>query len=135
MGTAHILVLHTGFAEQYAARTRQERWESNRPGSAPGLAHDEALCEYLWDLGIAAIVSDTFAVEVWPADSSSGARPEEFLHRLLIGQLGFALGELWWTADLARDCASDGRHEFLLTSAPLRARGAIGSPANTLAVK
>jgi kynurenine formamidase len=130
-----ILVLHTGFAEHHAGRTRAERWASDRPGRAPGLAHDESICEYLWDNGVAAVVSDTYAVEAWPADLAPDAEPVRFLHRLLIAQLGMALGELWWTAELAADCAADGRHEFLVTSAPWNVRGGIGSPANALALK
>jgi hypothetical protein len=46
-----------------------------------------------------------------------------------------ALGELWWTEDLAADCAADGVYECLLTSAPLNSPGGIGSPANALALK
>lgn len=129
-----IVVLHTGFAEQYAARSPAAREATPRPPSAPGLVPDESICEYLWDAGVAAVVSDTFAVEVWPADTAPEAPPTAFLHRLLIGQLGMALGELWWTADLAAACAASGRYEFLLTSTPLNARGGIGSPANALAV-
>jgi hypothetical protein len=46
-----------------------------------------------------------------------------------------ALGELWWLDDLADDCAQDGIYECLLTSAPLNAKGGIGSPPNALAIK
>ena len=53
----------------------------------------------------------------------------------MIGQFGMALGELWWLDDLAADCAEDGVYEFMLTSAPLNARGGIGSPPNALAIK
>jgi kynurenine formamidase len=130
-----VLLVHTGFAEACEARSPGERWLARRPGTAPGLAHDESICEYLWDNGIAAVASDTFAVEVWPSDTSPEAKPTDFLHRLLIAQLGMALGELWWTADLAVDCSADGHHEFFLTSAPWRVAGGIGSPANALAIK
>jgi hypothetical protein len=82
-----------------------------------------------------AIASDTFAVEVWPPDFSAQAAPFGFLHRILIGQFGMALGELWRLDDIAADCAGDGVYEFLLTSAPMNAKGAIGSAANALAVK
>ncbi len=58
-----------------------------------------------------------------------------FLHRMLIGQLGLALGELWWLADLAADCAADGRYEAFLVSAPFNAPGGIGSPPNAVAMK
>lgn len=54
---------------------------------------------------------------------------------MLIGQFGMALGELWWLADLAADCAADGIYEMLCVSAPLNAPGGIGSPANAVAIK
>ena len=61
--------------------------------------------------------------------------PFGFLHRVLIGQFGMALGELWSLDDLAADCVEDGVHEFFLTSAPLNVPGGIGSPPNALAIK
>jgi hypothetical protein len=57
------------------------------------------------------------------------------LHRVLIGQFGMALGELWWLADLAHSCRRDGRYEVFLTAAPLNVTGGVGSPANALAFK
>jgi kynurenine formamidase len=133
--TGDILLLHTGFAQWYAGQPREIR--NRMPGrlTAPGLAHTEEVCEYLWDSHAAAIGSDTFAAEVWPPDWSSQANPMGFLHRMLIGQLGMALGELWWLADLAADCATDGRYEAFLVSAPFNAPGGIGSPANAVAMK
>jgi len=53
----------------------------------------------------------------------------------LIAQFGLALGELWWLADLAADCAQDGRYEAFFAAAPLNVPGGIGSPANALAIK
>ena len=103
--------------------------------AAPGLEHSETVCEYLWNSHAAAIASDTYGVEVFPADVSPRARPFGFLHNMLIGQFGMALGELWWLSDLASDCAADGIYEMFLVSAPLNAPGGIGSPANAVAIK
>jgi len=132
-----ILVIHTGYVEWYATQAREVR-EQQADGdriTAVGLAHEEAVAEYVWDLGVAAIASDAPAAEVWPIEAGPGATPFGFLHRVLIGGLGLMLGELWNTGPLARDCAADGVHEFLLTSAPLHVPRGIGSPANALAVK
>ena len=127
-----IILLHTGFAGTRASR----------PGQAPAARqpqragqHSEAVCEYLWNSHAAAIASDTYGVEVFPADMSARARPFGFLHNILIGQFGMALGELWWLSDLASDCAADGIYEMFLVSAPLNAPGGIGSPANAVAIK
>jgi hypothetical protein len=54
---------------------------------------------------------------------------------MLLGSFGMALGELWWLADLVRDCHEDGVFEALLVSAPLHAPGGVGSPANAVAIK
>jgi hypothetical protein len=127
-----ILVLHTGFARWYLDQTRDRRLTIRKESTILGLAHGEAMCRYLWNAHVSAVVSDTYAVEVFPPDAST---PTGFLHRMLIGQFGMALGELWWTEDLAADCAEDGVYEALLTSAPMYAPGGIGSPANALALK
>ncbi|MEJ1231014.1 MAG: hypothetical protein WDM88_10925 [Galbitalea sp.] len=58
-----------------------------------------------------------------------------FLHHMLLGSFGMAIGELWWLGDLVDDCREDGRWEVFLTSAPLNLPGGIGSPANALAIK
>ncbi len=127
-----ILLLHTGFATWYLDQTVSARAAVARRVATPGIAHGEDMCRYLWDAHVAAIASDTFAVEVFPPERE---QPTGYLHRMLIGQFGMALGELWWTEDLAADCASDGIYEVFVTSAPLHAPGAIGSPPNALAIK
>ena len=127
-----VLILHTGFARWYREQPRERRLEIRRDNRTPGLAHGEEMCRYLWDAHVAAVVTDTYAVEAFPPDRST---PTGFLHRILIGQFGMALGELWWTEELAADCAADGVYEAMLTSAPMHGRGGIGSPANALALK
>jgi kynurenine formamidase len=130
-----IVLLHTGFVGWYQKRPRKERTSIARDLRAPGIEHTEDMARYLWDNEIMAIASDTFAVEVWPPDFSRGSFPFGFLHRVLIGQFGMALGELWWLDDLAEDCARDGVYECMLTSAPMNAKGGIGSPPHALALK
>lgn len=130
-----IVLLRTGFLRWYRDQPRRTRTELASSLRAPGVEHTEDIARYLWDSEIMAIASDTFAVEVWPADFSAEAFPFGFLHRILIGQFGMALGELWWLDDLAADCERDGVYECLLTSAPLHANGGIGSPPNALAMK
>ncbi|HWK20065.1 MAG TPA: cyclase family protein [Microbacteriaceae bacterium] len=130
-----ILVLHTGYLEWYERQPRAVR-EQQADGeriTTAGLAHDEAVAEYLWDLHIAAVASDGVAAEVWPIEPETS--PFGFMHQVLIGGLGMMLGELWRTGPLARDCAADGVHEFLLTAAPLPVIRGIGSPANAIAVR
>ncbi|MGH9047870.1 MAG: cyclase family protein [Acidimicrobiales bacterium] len=127
-----ILLVHTGFARWYMEQSLGRRTEVARAMTTPGLAAGEEMCRYLWNAHVAAVASDTFAVEAFPPQRSSVTG---FLHRMLIGQFGMALGELWWTDDLAADCAADGVHEVFLVSAPLNAPGGIGSPPNAVAIK
>jgi kynurenine formamidase len=135
IGIGDIVLLHTGFGAWYAGQPQSARDRLPAQLAAPGLAHTEAIAEYLWDLHVAVVASDTFAVEVWPPDRSPAAHPFGFLHQVLIGQFGMALGELWWLADLADACAADGVYDSFLVSAPMNAPGGIGSPANAVAIK
>jgi hypothetical protein len=93
------------------------------------------MLEYLWDSRISAVASDNPSVELLPVDLSDEAWPYGFLHRCLIGQLGMALGELWWLHDLAQACRADGRYTCFLASAPLNTPGGISSPPNALAIR
>lgn len=132
-----ILLMHTGYLKWYTgldAATRVAIAPREKLCSV-GIEHTEAMARYLWNAHISAIVSDNPAIEVWPPDHRSQAWPFGFMHHILIGQFGMALGELWWLDDLAADCARDGVNEMLLTSTPINLRGAIGSPANALAIK
>jgi kynurenine formamidase len=130
-----VLLLHTGFLHWYRDQDTQVRERLAAPGGlhSVGIERSEAMAAYLWDAGIVAVASDNPAVEVWPPEPDAG--PFGFLHRILIGQLGLAIGELWWLDDLARSCRQDGRYEMLLTAAPLNVPGGVGSPANALALK
>jgi len=127
-----IVILHTGFAAWYVGLSPKERAAAVKGGAAIGVAQGEPMCRYLWDSHISALASDTFAVEALPPTSIDATG---FLHGMLIGQFGMALGELWWTEDLAGDCAADGVSEFLLVSSPMNAPGAVGSPPNACAIK
>jgi kynurenine formamidase len=129
------LLIHTGYLEWYLAQSPAARaaLAPRTTLQAVGLEHTESMARYLWDTHACAVVSDNPSVEVWPPDR--GAWPFGFLHHVLIGQFGLALGELWWLKDLADDCAADGVHEAFLAAAPLHVRGGIGSPANALAFK
>ena len=130
-----IILLHTGFAAWYVEQSSRVKFQLHGNPATPGIERSEAVCEYLWNSHAAAIASDTYGVEVFPADMSAQARPFGFLHNMLIGQFGMALGELWWLSDLALACAADGVYEMFLVSAPLNAPGGIGSPANAVAIR
>jgi kynurenine formamidase len=130
-----ILVIRTGFLGWYRSQSWLDRKRIAADLRAPGIEHTEDMARYLWDNQIMAVASDTYAVEVWPPAREDDYAPFGFLHRVLIGQFGMALGELWHLDDLAADCEQDGVFDFFLASAPLNVRGGIGSPSNALALK
>jgi kynurenine formamidase len=141
-----MLLLRTGWAGNYVAKSTEQRVEFNSRNKSPGLAQREATLRWLWDHEIALVASDTPAVEADPVLESDfrvpGERPPEkgvnhsgMLHRPLIALLGMAMGELWKLDELAADCAADGRYDFFLTCKPLNIVGGVGSPPNALAIK
>jgi kynurenine formamidase len=132
-----VLALHTGFLGWHVRQDASVRAALAERGGLRniGLAHDEEMARYLWNAHVAAVVADNPSVEVWPSDPSDEAFPFGDLHRMLIGQFGMALGELWWLEDLALSCRRDGRYEVFLTAAPINVPGGVGSPANALAFK
>jgi Putative cyclase len=130
-----ILCVRTGWVDKYLTLGDDDRsalaatMVTVSGFSSAGLAGSEEMSRFLWDSGVAALPCDNPSVEVVPADPSVGS-----LHRRLIPHLGFAIGELFDFGPLARACGREGRHEFLFTSVPLNVTGAIGSPANAVAI-
>ena len=128
--------MRTGWTDKYlsldpAARAKLADGMQEVSGYASaGLAGSEAMARFLWDSGVAAVACDNPAVEVVPADPSDG-----FLHGRLIAGLGMAIGELFSFGALAAACQRDGRYEFLFVAVPLNVTGAVGSPANAVAVR
>jgi kynurenine formamidase len=133
-----VMILYTGYLEWYLAQRRAAREQIAAAGddlTSVGLDRGPEMLAYLWDSGISAIGADNPGVEAGPFDLTQSGWPYGFLHHCLIGQLGMALGELWWLGELARSCREDGRFEVLFTAAPCHVVGGIGSPANALAIK
>src|SRR6202044_2108925 len=130
-----ILCVRTGWIDKYLALSPAQREElattmvDVHGYSAAGLAGSEAMARFLWDSGVAAVACDNPAVEVVPSDPSDG-----FLHGRLITGLGMAIGELFTFGPLAAGCQREGRYEFLFVVVPLNVTGAVGSPANAVAV-
>jgi kynurenine formamidase len=140
-----MLLLRTGWAEQYLAKSPTERAATPWRRS-PGLAQREEILRWLWDHEIALVAADNLAVEADPVIDSDfrsaadappprGVDHSGMLHRPLIALLGMALGELWRLDELAEACAADGVYDFLLTCKPLNLPGGVGSPPNAIAIR
>lgn len=96
----------------------------------PGLSLSCA--EWLHQRQVAAIATDTNAVEVIPFEDPGTPLP---FHLVAIRDMGLTLGEMFDLEALASDCAVDGTYEFFFSAPPLRVSGGVGSPLNPLAVK
>ena len=56
-------------------------------------------------------------------------------HWVVIPAIGLTMGEMFYVAELAKDCAKDGVYEFLFSGPPLVITGGTGSPINPMAIK
>ncbi|MGM1061286.1 cyclase family protein [Saccharothrix sp. Mg75] len=126
VGRGDILLVRTG----HLGHARSRGWGDYAGGAAPGLALSSA--RFVCEREVAAVASDTWGVEVRPNETAEIFQP---LHLVLLVNAGVVLGEMFELDELAEDCARDGVYEFFLTAAPLPFTGAVGAPANPIAVK
>lgn len=138
-----VLCIRTGWTEYYKGLTDEARKglaaDSLRLAfSCPGLAPADGIAELVWQTGVVAVAMDNPGVEPFMPPmlpDGSGVAPDDLVHIRLTVALGVMLGEMWDLDGLAAACASDGRYEFLLVSAPLYVRGGVGSPPNAIAIR
>jgi kynurenine formamidase len=128
-----ILLVRTGWMEAYEQCTAEEKRAlapMDKIQSA-GVEPSREMAAWLWDNQVAAIATDSPAVEPLPMNFLD----EGLLHYRALPLLGLPLGELFILAPLAQDCRQDRRYEFLLVSAPLHVEGGVASPPNAVAIK
>jgi kynurenine formamidase len=99
-------------------------------GLAPGLSM--ATAEWFHRRDVAAVATDTMALEVIPCEDAEVYLPVHLLH---IVEMGMTQGQNWMLDELAADCAADGVYTFLLDATPLPFTNGLGSPLNPVAVK
>ena len=91
-----------------------------------------ATAEWFHARDVAAVATDTMALEVIPCEDAEVYLPVHLLH---IVEMGMTQGQNWMLDELAADCAADGRYSFLLDATPLPITNGLGSPLNPVAVK
>lgn len=126
VGTGDVLLVRTGHLTVFTK-------DGDRVGymrQMPGLGM--ACVEWLHAREVAALATDTNAVEVIPFEDPATPLP---VHLLCIRDMGLTLGEMFDLEELAADCAGDGTWEFLFSAPPLKVTGGVGSPLNPLAIK
>jgi kynurenine formamidase len=115
-----IVLLHTGWGSLWM--TDNATFLAN----APGIGLDAAA--FLVEREVVMVGSDTWGVEVFPNPDASLAAP---VHQLLLAKHGIYLFENLATEALAQDRA----YEFAFFFAPLKLKGATGSPGNPIAIR
>jgi kynurenine formamidase len=125
-----ILLIRIGWTAFYLGASDAVKQELARETVVPGIEGSERVARWIWDHHLAAIASDSPALEALPKSPD-----QEFLHFYMLAFFGMPIGEMWNLEALAEDCARDRVYEFFLTSAPLNVPGGVGSPPNALAIK
>ena len=126
-GRGDFLLVRTGHLD---AKLAAGTWDGYSGGDAPGLAFETL--DWLHARQVAGIATDTWGVEVRPNQTVDAAQP---WHWIAIPIIGLSVGEIFTLAELAADCAADGRYEFMFVAPALPITGAVGSPINPLAIK
>ncbi len=127
-----LLLIRIGWTKFYLSASAETKAELARETVVPGIEGSERTARWLWDYHLAAVASDSPALEALPKPAG---QETEFLHFNMLAFFGMPIGEMWNLEGLAEDCAADGRYDFFLTSAPLNVPGGVGSPPNALAIK
>ena len=115
-----MVLIHTGWSSLWMKDNA--KYGDSEPGI--GLAAGQMLV----DAEVVVVGADTWGVEVMPNPDSSLSAP---VHQLFLARNGIYLHENLITADLARDNV----YEFVYMFAPLRLKGATGSPGNPIAIR
>jgi len=126
-----ILLIRVGWTKFYLSASDELKAELARETVVPGIEGSDRVARWLWDNHLAAVASDSPALEALPKPPGDPS----FLHFHMLSFFGMPIGEMWNLEGLADDCAADGRYDFFLTSAPLNVPGGVGSPPNALAIK
>jgi kynurenine formamidase len=115
------VLVHVGLERREADQGLED------PAARAGL--DADCLPWLHDREIAVYSGD--CVERIPYPSKAVPLP---LHQIGLVAMGLVLLDCPRMSELVATCSDTGRHEFLLAVAPLRLRGATGSPVNPLCV-
>jgi len=115
-----VVLVHTGWGSLWM------KDNATYSKTSPGIG--VAAAQFLADKEVTVVGADNWGVEVNPNPDASLGAP---VHQLLLARNGIYLHENLNTEELARDAV----YEFAYIFAPLRLKGATGSPGNPIAVR
>lgn len=131
-----VLLVRIGWTKAYLAMSPEQKEALAARTKSPGIEGTARTAKWLWDSRIAAVASDSPALEAMPPPKTADfLQSNDLLHFHMLSFLGMPIGEMWNLEELAEACANDGHYDFFLTSAPLNIPGGVGSPPNAIAVK
>jgi kynurenine formamidase len=135
LASGDLVCIYSGFGDIVLAASGQLDANDVHPARCCELdGRDARLLRWIESTKIAALISDNIGIEALPARRADGDRLASLpLHEHCLFKLGVALGELWYLSELACWLRRNQRRYFLLTAAPLRLPGAVGSPVTPLA--
>lgn len=115
-----VVLIHTGWGSLWM------KDNATFGASSPGIGVQAG--EWLASREVVVVGSDNWGVEAFPNPDASLSAP---VHQLLLARNGIYLHENLATEGLARDNV----YEFAYVFAPLRLKGATGSPGNPIAIR
>jgi kynurenine formamidase len=118
-----IVLVHTGHLQLLPDR---EAYASSTPGL------DTTAAAWMKAHDVAAVATDTLALEVFPGERDDAFLPVHYLH---IVEMGLTQGQNWVLGPLAEACAADGRYDFLLVAPPEPMVGGAGAPVHPVALR
>ncbi len=131
-----VLLVRIGWTKAYLAMTQEQKEVLAARTKSPGIEGTARTAKWLWDSRIAAVASDSPALEAMPPPKTDDfLESSDLLHFHMLSFFGMPIGEMWNLEELAEACARDGHYDFFFTSAPLNIPGGVGSPPNAIAVK
>ncbi|KAF2087814.1 hypothetical protein K490DRAFT_40979 [Saccharata proteae CBS 121410] len=132
-----ILIVRTGFTDALGELSDEEQQKALASHQTCGVDGRVETARWCWNKHFAAVAGDAIAFETIPPVKEDG-KPAELtglvLHQWFLSLFGMPIGELWDLKVLSAQCKKLGRYSFLLTSVPLNVPGAVGSPANAVAI-
>jgi kynurenine formamidase len=121
-----IVLVRTGNGGLQRERKRAEYATADQPGLTT------SCCRWLKEHDVAAVATDTIALEVYPGEDPAALFP---VHLLNLVDIGLWQGQNFDLEDLAAACAADDRYTFLLEASPIPFTGAVGAPVNPVAIR
>ena len=141
MKIGDILLIRSGWTEDYYNRTPEERSRLALRGTGPegsathsekaawvGVEQSEEMKDWLHDCYFAAVGGDQPAFERWPTAE------KYHLHEYILALWGMPLGEMLDLEKAAELCRRNGRWSFFFCSSPDNCEGGVSSHVNATGI-